>query len=319
VGKAKSKPYVFAGSASVGLAKEICKYLKVPPGGLETKHFSDGETWIKINENVRGSDVYVIQSTSTPANENLMELLLIIDALRRASAEKINAVIPYYGYARQDRKDQGRVALSAKLVANLINIAGANRVITIDLHSGQIQGFFDIPVDHLQAKPILVDYVKGLHLKDYVVISPDVGYVKRARQFAADLNAPLAIVDKRRTGHNVSEVMNIIGDIEGKHAFIFDDLIDTAGTICNAAVALIQQGAKDVYVCCTHPVFSGDAFERISKAPLKKIIVTNTVSLRPKFKELKNLVVLSVAPLMGEVIKRIHNHQSVSVLFNEKL
>lgn len=311
-----SKPVVLAGSASSNLALDICKYLGTETAKVDTKHFADGETWVKIIENIRGQDVYVVQSTSSPANETLMELLLIIDALRRASAKRINAVVPYFGYARQDRKDQGRVALSAKLVANLITTAGADRVITLDLHAGQIQGFFDIPVDHLIARPILIEYAKSLKLENYVVISPDVGNVKMARYYAQDLNAPLAIVDKRRTEHNVSEVMNVIGDIKDKNVFIFDDMIDTAGTICNAAYALLQKGAKDVFAACTHPVFSGPAFERLSKAPFKQVITTDTIKLKDEFKEMKNLKVLSVAPLIGEAINRIHNYQSVSALFD---
>lgn len=312
----ESKPIVFGGTASKILTSEICDYLQTTPGKIDAKRFSDGESWVKINENVRGQEIFVVQSTSTPTNDNIMELLLIIDALRRASAEKINAVIPYFGYARQDRKDQGRVALSAKLVANLITEAGADRVITLDLHAQQIQGFFDIPVDHLIARPILTDYSKNLELDNYVVISPDVGNVKMARYYAQDLNAPLAIVDKRRTEHNVSEVMNVIGDIKDKNVFIFDDMIDTAGTICNASRALIEKGAKDVYAACTHPVFSGQAYERLKAAPFKQIIVTNTIQLSEKFNSFTNLKVLSVAPLIGEAIKRIHNQQSVSALFD---
>lgn len=311
----QSEPIIFSGSASKQLTQDICNFLKLPKGNLETTHFSDEETWVKINENVRGADVFVVQSTCTPVNDNLMELLLIVDALRRASAQRVNAVIPYFGYARQDRKDQGRVALSAKLVANLITTAGAERVLTVDLHSGQIQGFFDIPVDHLLAAPLLVEYVKKLNLENYVVVSPDVGNVKRARGYAERLDAPLVIIDKRRPRPNVSEVMNIIGEIAGRNVFIFDDMIDTAGTIVNAAYALKEKGAREVYACCTHPIFSGDALKIIAKSPLKEVIVTDTIPLDDK-KLTDKICVVSVASLLGEAIRRIHNHQSVSALFS---
>lgn len=307
---------VMGGSASKALTQDICDYLKIPVCGTEMRKFADSETWVKINENVRGADVFVVQSTYTPANENIMELLLLIDALRRASADRVNAVIPYFGYARQDRKDQGRVALSAKLIANLLTTAGAHRVIALDLHAYQLQGFFDIPVDHLFAWPFLIEYCKSLRLDNYVVVSPDVGNVKLARAYADRLKAPLAIIDKRRPEPNVSEVMNIIGEIKGKNVFLFDDMIDTAGTIVNGANALIQHGAKDVYACCTHPVFSGDAQKKLVESPLKQIIVTNTI---PQSEEAMGgrLKVVSVAPLIGEAIRRIHQHQSVSALFNQ--
>ena len=268
---------VIGGSASKTLAKEICDYLKIPLSGSETRTFSDSETWVKITENVRGADVFVIQSTYMPTNERLMELLLLMDALRRASAARINAVIPYFGYARQDRKDQGRVALSAKLVANLITTAGANRVIALDLHANQLQGFFDIPVDHLFAWPLLIEYCKSLKLENYTVVSPDVGNVKLARAYADRLGAPLAVIDKRRVAPNVSEVMDIIGEVEGKNVFLFDDIIDTAGTVVNGATALVERGARDVYACCTHPVFSGPARERLLKSPIKKIIISDSL------------------------------------------
>jgi len=309
------KLVVIGGSASKDLAKEICQYLEIPLGGTEKRNFSDGETWVKVTENVRGADVFVVQSTYTPANEHLMELLLLIDALKRASAGRINAVIPYFGYARQDRKDQGRVALSAKLVANLITTAGADRVICLDLHANQIQGFFDIPVDHLFAWPLLIDYCKHLDLSNYVVVSPDVGNVKMARAYADRLSAPLAIIDKRRPEPNVAEVMNIIGDIKGKNVFLFDDMIDTAGTIVNGAKALIERGACDVYACCTHPVFSGPARERLIGSPLKEIIVTNTIPQDSDgFGD--RLKTISVAPLIGEAVMRIHERRSVSALFD---
>lgn len=308
-------PIVISGSASRNLALEICDYLNIKLGGSETRHFADGETWVKVNENVRGRDVFVIQSTYTPVNENLMEMLLLIDALKRASAFRINAVIPYFGYARQDRKDQGRVALSAKLVANLIEQAGADRVIALDLHAKQLQGFFDIPVDHLFAWPLLIKRCKEMNLEDYVVVSPDVGNVKLARAYANRLEAPLAIIDKRRPEPNVAEVMNVIGEIKSKNVFLFDDMIDTAGTIVEGAKALISRGAKDVYACCTHPVFSGPAKERLSQSPIKKVIVTNTI---PQEKDDLNgkLEIVSVAPVIGEAIKRIHERRSVSELFD---
>ena len=308
-----SEPHIFSGSASKELATQICDYLNLPLGNSETSSFSDRETRVKINENVRGTDVFIIQSTYTPANDNLMELLLLIDAAKRASAERVNAVIPYFGYARQDRKDQGRVALSAKLVANLIDTAGADRVLTIDLHSSQIQGFFDIPVDHLYAAPILVKYVKELTKDNGVVVAPDVGGVKLARVYAERLCMPLAIVDKRRPEPNVSEVMNIIGDVEGKDAFLIDDLVDTAGTLINAAAALKDRKARDVYACCTHGVFSGDALERIERSRITRMIVTNTIPLRED--KAGKIEIASVAAFIGEAIHRIHRHQSVSALF----
>jgi ribose-phosphate pyrophosphokinase len=311
-------PVVLAGRASTTLAEEICHQLEIPVGGVEAKNFSDSETFVKIVDNIRGRDVFVVQSTHKPANEYLMELLLLIDASRRASAERVTAVLPYFGYARQDRKDQGRVALSAKLVANLLVTAGADRVLTIDLHSGQIQGFFDIPVDHLLAGSILVDYVKQSGLTDFCVVSPDVGNVKLARNYANILKAPLAIVDKRRPKPNVSEVMAIIGESEvvGRNVLIFDDMIDTAGTICNASRALRDRGAKDIYAFAVHGVLSGPALERLEEAPIKEVIITNTISqherpLPPKVK------LLSVAPLVAQAIERIHNHQSVSDLFKQ--
>jgi ribose-phosphate pyrophosphokinase len=311
----ESEAIIFSGSASRSLTREICEYLGMPPGKIETTQFSDGETRVKINENVRGADVFVVQSTYTPVNEHLMELLLIIDALKRASANRINAVVPYFGYGRQDRKDEGRVALSAKLVANLITVAGANRVITVDLHAGQIQGFFDIPVDHLLAGPLIADYVKKLRLDNYVVVSPDVGNVKMARNYAQKLDAPLAIIDKRRPQPNVSEVMTIIGDIVGKNVFMFDDMIDTAGTIVNAAVALKEKGARVVYACCTHPVFSDNALQRIKDSSIEQVIVGNTVPVEGK-QPLDKIRTISIAPLIGEAVRRVHNNLSVSSLFD---
>lgn len=309
-----TQPIIIAGTASHTLGQKICEDLGMPLGNIEVRRFSDGELRIKINENVRGASCFVIQSTCSPVNENLMELLLMIDALKRASAGEINVIIPYFGYARQDRKDEGRVALSAKLVANLLEKAGASRVITLDLHAAQIQGFFDIPVDHLYAAPLLVENILERGFKDFVVVSPDVGNVKRARGYAKRLDTTLAIIDKRRPEPNVAEVMNIIGEVEGRDVFIFDDMIDTAGTLCGAAYALKEQGVKDIYACCTHPVFSGPAIERLKEAPIKELIVTDTIPhdagiLGDKLK------VVSMAPLLSETIRRIRCNRSVSELF----
>lgn len=304
---------VFTCNANPKLAEEIVSYLGIELGKSHVQNFSDGETNITIDESVRGCDVFIVQSTCAPVNDNLMELLIMIDAMRRASARRITAVIPYYGYARQDRKSRGREPITAKLVANLIVKAGADRVLTMDLHAQQIQGFFDIPVDHLMGVPILADYYKGLNIEDLVVVSPDMGGVTRARSLATRLGVPLAIIDKRRPMPNVSEIMNIIGDIDGKNVIMIDDIIDTAGTITNGAAALIERGAKSVYVSCTHPILSGPAYERLANAPIKEIVTTNTI---PTVKEMDNLTVLSVAPLMGEAILRIHNDSSVSEMFN---
>ncbi|MEW6447811.1 MAG: ribose-phosphate pyrophosphokinase [Bacillota bacterium] len=306
---------IFSGNANPKLAEEICHYLGVPLGDSAVGRFSDGEIWVRVNENVRGADVFVIQPTCWPINENLMELLIMIDALRRASARRITAVIPYYGYARQDRKTRGREPITAKLVANLITAAGARRVLTVDLHAGQIQGFFDIPVDHLPAGPLLAQHLMARGLEDIVVVSPDVGGVVRARELAARVGAPLAVIDKRRPEPNVSEVMDIIGPVRGKTAVMVDDIIDTAGTITKGAEALCEWGARDVYVICTHPVFSGTAVERLATPAIKEIYVTNTIPLPPE-KLLDKIRVISVAPLLGEVIIRIHEDLSVSKLFD---
>ena len=270
---------------------------------------------VQIDENVRGSDIFVLQSTSTPVNDNIMELLLLIDALKRASAGRITAVIPYYGYARQDRKVQPRVPISSKLVADLITVAGANRVLTVDLHAGQIQGFFNIPVDHLYASPVLLEYIRKCDFKDLVIVSPDAGGVERARAFAKRLNASLAIIDKRRERANVSEVMNVIGDVKGRETIILDDLIDTAGTTTQAASALKEKGAKKVLAACTHAVLSGPAIDRINNSVIEELIVTNTIPLDSKKEKCKKLKVLSIAPLLGEAIKRIHEESSISSLF----
>jgi len=306
---------VFSGNANPELAQEIAEYLGVHIADSKVKTFSDGEISVAIDESVRGVDVYIVQPTCAPVNDYLMELLIMIDAVRRASAARINAVIPYYGYARQDRKTRARDPITAKMVANLIASAGADRVITVDLHAGQIQGFFDIPVDHLPGVPMLAEYFRSRNIEDVVVLSPDLGGVTRARDLANRLHASIAIIDKWRPEPNVAEVMNVIGDIEGKSVIIVDDMIDTAGTITMASRVMLERGAKQVYACATHPVLSGPALERLSEAPLQEIVVTNTIPI-PKDKRLKNMTILSVAPLIGEAILRIHEDLSVSKLFD---
>ncbi|GAB4318341.1 MAG: ribose-phosphate pyrophosphokinase [Candidatus Sumerlaeia bacterium] len=309
-------PVVLAGSSSRELAEKICQCLKLPLAGSQMRRFADGEIWVKIDENVRGRNVFLVHATCNPVNENMMELLLLLDALRRASAGGINAVIPYFGYARQDRKEQPRVPISAKLMANLITTAGATRVIAVDLHSDQIQGFFDIPFDHLSAKPVLIGALSR-HCQDgeAVVVSPDVGNVKRTRLYAEALHIPLVIIDKRRPKPNVAEVVNIIGDVRGRTCLIYDDMIDTGGTIVQAAEALRKAGARKVIAFCTHAVFSGPARERLQASCLEEVIVTDTIphsedGLPPKVKT------LSVARLLAEAVTRVHNHQSVSELFD---
>ncbi|MFZ5626759.1 MAG: ribose-phosphate pyrophosphokinase [Bacillota bacterium] len=306
---------IFTGNANPALAAEIAEYLGVNLGQAQVSRFSDGEIVVKINESVRGADVFVIQPTCSPANDHLMELLIMIDALRRASARRITAVIPYYGYARQDRKARGRDPITAKLVANLITVGGARRVMTMDLHAGQIQGFFDIPVDHLPGVPILAEYFRNKNLENAVVVSPDLGGVTRARALADRLGSTIAIIDKRRPEPNVAEIMNIIGDIEGKTVIMIDDIIDTAGTITLGAQALIERGAKEVYACCTHPVLSGPAISRLENSPIKELVVTNTIPLSEE-KRSNKIKVLSVAPLLGEAILRVHEDLSVSMLFD---
>ena len=303
-------------NSNIGLSEEIAKILKIPLTKASIKKFSDQEVFVEVNENVRGQDVYVIQSTSNPANDNLVELLICIDALKRASAKQITAVIPYFGYARQDRKPGPRTPITAKLIANIITISGANRVLTIDLHAGQIQGFFDIPVDNLYAAPILLNDIKDKYsLTDTIIISPDVGGVVRARYIANKLDVSLAIVDKRREKANESEVLNIIGNIENKHCILIDDIVDTAGTLTNAAEAIIASGAKSVSAYISHGVFSGPALDRISKSNLKEVVTTNTISNKAEENNQK-IRRLSVAPLIAEAVKRIDNHSSVSSLFN---
>lgn len=306
---------MFSGNANPELAQEIAEYLGVHIADSKVKTFSDGEISVAIDESVRGVDVYIVQPTCAPVNDYLMELLIMIDAVRRASAARVNAVIPYYGYARQDRKTRARDPITSKMVANLITSAGADRVITVDLHAGQIQGFFDIPVDHLPGVPMLAEYFRSNPMEDVVVLSPDLGGVTRARDLANRLHASIAIIDKWRPEPNVAEVMNVIGDIEGKSVIIVDDMIDTAGTITMASRVMLERGAKEVYACATHPVLSGPALERLSEAPLREIVVTNTIPI-PKDKRLKNMTILSVAPLIGEAILRIHEDLSVSKLFD---
>jgi len=306
---------IVSGNANIKLAQEICKELNIPLGKANVKKFSDGEIQVEIEENVRGMDVFVLQSTCTPVNRSLMELLIMMDAIKRASAERITAVIPYYGYARQDRKVAPRVPITAKLVADLITTAGSDRLLTVDLHAGQIQGFFNIPVDHLYSAPVIVDYIKKQYANNLVIVSPDAGGVERARAFAKRLGASLAIIDKRRPQPNESNIMNIIGDIQGKTALLLDDMVDTAGTLTQAANALRKEGAQKVVACCTHPVLSGKAIEKIMQSDLEELVVTDTIPLREEAKACKKIVVLSVAQLLGEAIKRIHSNDSVSSLF----
>lgn len=307
---------IFSGSANVSLAQEVARYLGVDLGPMVRKRFADGELYVQIQESIRGCDVYLIQPTCHPVNDNLMELLIIIDACRRASARQITAVLPYYGYSRADRKTAGRESITAKLVANLITQAGASRVLAMDLHSAQIQGYFDIPVDHVYGSPVLLDYLARKELPDLVVVSPDVGGVARARAFAKKLDdAPLAIIDKRRQAHNVAEVMNVVGDVKGKTAVLVDDMIDTAGTISAGARLLREEGARQVYACATHAIFSPPAVERLSVTGLfEEVLVTNTTPIPPE-RHFPQLRVLSVASLLGETIWRVHEDSSVSSMF----
>ncbi len=306
---------IFSGRANAQLATKVCQYAGVPPGCIEVSNFSDGEIYVQIQENVRGRDVFVIQPTCPPVNENLVELLIMIDALKRSSARRITAVIPYFGYARQDKKDEPRVPITAKLVADLIDAAGADRVLAMDLHTAQLQGFFDIPVDNLFASPVLLQSVKQRHDLDLMVVSPDTGGLARARAFARLLEAPLGIIDKRRESKNVAQVLHIIGDVTGRDVLLPDDMIDTAGTIVNAAEALMKNGARSVMACCTHPVFSGPAIERIINSPLREVAVTDTIPLREDALACEKITTLSIAGLLGEAIRRIHNDESVSSLF----
>ncbi|MBI2161118.1 MAG: ribose-phosphate pyrophosphokinase [Candidatus Rokubacteria bacterium] len=306
---------LFTGNANRPLAEEIAQYLRVPVGDAEVTRFSDGEVYVQINENVRGADVFLIQPTCPPVNDTLMELLIMIDAVKRASAHRITAVLPYYGYARQDRKVQPRVPISAKLVADLLEAAGIDRLLALDLHAGQIQGFFNIPVDHLFAGPVvMIEYLRKKDLKDAVIVAPDAGGVERARAIAKRLNAGLAIIDKRREGPNAAIAMHLIGEVRGKDAVVIDDMIDTAGTLIQAVEALAREGARRILACGVHPVLSGPAVDRIAASPLEEVVVTNSIPV-PAEKRTARVTVLSVAPLLGEAIRRIHDEESVSTLF----
>jgi ribose-phosphate pyrophosphokinase len=307
--------WIFAGNSNPELAEKICDFLEMPIGGAQLSTFSDGEIQIEIKDNVRMKDVFIIQSTCDPVNKNLMELLLMIDALKRASASCITAVIPYYGYARQDKKVAPRVPISAKLVADMITLAGATRIITMDLHAGQIQGFFNVPVDNLYAAPVLLEYMRQHFLNDIVIVSPDAGGVERARAFAKRLQADLAIVDKRRSAPNEAKAMAVIGDVEGKTAIILDDMTDTAGTLTEAAGVLMEQGAKEVHACCAHPVLSGPALERIENSALQSLVVTDTIPLKPQAARSEKIKVLSISRLVGEAIIRSYRGDSVTSLF----
>jgi ribose-phosphate pyrophosphokinase len=306
---------IFTGNAHPALAKEICNELGVPLGKAQVGRFPDGEVRLQIMENVRGADVFVIQPTCRPVNDNILELLIMLDALSRASAARITAVMPYFGYARQDRKDRPRVPISSKLVADLVTSAGADRVLALELHAGQIQGFFDIPVDHLYATPVTVNYFRKLKLKDLVVVSPDTGGVERARAFAKRMNIPLAIIDKRREDAHVVEVFNVIGEVKGKTCLLVDDMIDTAGTLVQGARALRIKGAVKVYACCTHGVFAENAIAKINDAPLEQVVATNSIPLTPEAQKCKKIKVLSVAELLADAIRSIHDETSVSKLF----
>lgn len=311
----RSRLKVFTGSANRALAASICEHLRIPVGKIVLRKFSDGEIHLQIVENVRGMDVFVVQPTSTPVDQHLMELLLTIDAMRRASAKRITAVLPYYGYSRQDRKDRPRVPISAKLVATLLVSAGASRILTLDLHAAQIQGFFEIPVDHLYGRPVLVEYLKTLDLPRIKIVSPDAGGVERARELAERLSAPLAIIDKRREEANVSEVVHVIGDVEGFDCVIVDDLVDTAGTLLHTVDALLEQGASAVYAACTHPVLSGPAVDRIERSGLKELVVTDSIPLSGRAASCSKIRQLSVARLLARGIDSIHSESSISMLF----
>ena len=307
---------LFTGNANRALAEEIAQYLHVPLGDAEVSRFSDGEVFVQVNENVRGTDVFIIQPTCPPVNDSLMELLIMIDAFKRSSAHRITAVLPYYGYARQDRKVQGRMPISAKLVADLLEAAGVDRVLGLDLHAGQIQGFFSVPVDHLFAGPVvMIDYLRKKDLKDAVIVAPDAGGVERARAIAKRLSAGLAIIDKRREGPNSAVAMHLIGDVDGRDAVVIDDMIDTAGTLAQAVGAVQREGARRILACGIHPVLSGPAIERIKASPIEEVVVTNSIPLSADKRLAARITVLTVAPLLGEAIRRIHDEESVSTLF----
>ncbi len=305
---------IFSGNANRELAHEIAGHLQLPLSKAEVRKFSDGEIFVEIGENVRGTDVFIVQPTCTPVNDNLMELVIMVDALRRASARRITAVVPYYGYARQDRKVAPRVPISAKVVAEMFMAVGVRRVLSMDLHAGQIQGFFNIPVDHLYAAPVLLRYIAD-KFDDLIMVSPDAGGVERTRAFAKRLNCGLAIIDKRRDRPNECEAMHVIGEVKGKTAILLDDMVDTAGTLCNGAETLVREGAKEVHACCSHPVLSGAAVERITNSVIKTLVVTNSIPLREEAKACGKIIVLSVSKLLAEAIDRIHNEDSVSSLF----
>ncbi len=307
---------VFSGNSNPKLASAICDYLDLPLGGAKLEQFPDGEKFIKLEDDVRGKDCFVVQSTCSPVDENLVELLIFIDCLTRASARRITAVMPYFGYARQDRKDEGRVPITAKLVANLLTTAGADRVVSIDLHAQQLQGFFDIPVDHLTAEPVLVKYLRKKRIADLTVVSPDVGNMKTAAKYAASLGGELAIVHKKRLSGGKVEHGEVIGEVEGRNILMCDDMISTAGTICSAVKMVKQRGAKDIYIGTTHGVFAGEALSRLKDCDIKEIVVTDTIPLNGKVKELGNVKCLSVADMLGEVLRRIHRNESVSTMFN---
>ena len=307
---------IFSGNANPALAKEIANHLGLTMGNAFVGHFNNGETQVIIDESVRGKDVFIVQPTCNPVNDSMMELLIMVDAAKRASARTITAVIPYYAYARQDRKTRGREPISAKLMANLLTTAGVSRVITVDLHAGQIQGFFDIPVDHLPGVPLLAEYIRSKNLDELIVVSPDLGGVTRARQLADRLHAPIAIIEKRRPMPGVAEVMNLIGNVEGRTAVIIDDIVDTAGSLTEGANALIKNGAKEVYACCTHGVLSDPAVARIKASVIKELVITNTIPL-PVEKQIDKIKVLSMAPLLGEAILRIFSELPVSKMFEE--
>ena len=306
---------IFSGNAHREMASEIASHLDLPLSEAEVKKFSDGEIFVELGENVRGTDVFVVQPTCTPVNDHLMELVIMVDAIRRASARRITAVVPYYGYARQDRKNAPRVPISAKVVAEMFMAVGVRRVLCMDLHAGQIQGFFNIPVDHLYAAPVILDHITDTFEDEVIMVSPDAGGVERTRAFAKRLNTGLAIIDKRRDRPNECEAMHVIGDVKGKTAILLDDMVDTAGTLCSAATTLLKNGAKEVHACCSHPVLSGPAVERITNSDIKTLVVTNSIPLAGPARECDKIKVLSVSSLLAEAIKRIHNEDSVSSLF----
>lgn len=310
-------PKIFFGRSNPELAHKIARYLNIEPGDSDIKDFSDGETWVKYNENIRGTDVFLVQSTNAPSR-NLLELLIMIDAARRASAQRITAVIPYFGYARQDRKDQPRVSITAKLVANLLTTAGADRVLSMELHAAQIQGFFDIPLDHLYAAGIFAEYFQRKGIKNPVVVAPDIGGIRRARAYARRLNAPIAMIDKRRPKQNIAEVVNLIGEVKGRNVILFDDICDTAGTLTAAARYMADCGATEIYAGCTHAILSKDAIGKITNAPITELVVTDTVPL-PEEKKIEKIKILSVAEIFGKAILRIHNEESISSLFDEMM